>query len=160
MKYVGLILIIITCFGTGYYFSLRLKLRFVFLSAFKDFLSALETNLRYNSSDIFTLVKSSAPEAVKDIFDKENSNFISYWSECINSIPKKYALKNDDYNIIYEFGKMLGTSDVEGEIKHIKLYEELIKNNLYNSESELKQKSKLYKLLGLFAGLTIALLML
>jgi stage III sporulation protein AB len=55
---------------------------------------------------------------------------------------------------------MLGTTDTEGEINHIKLYRELIESNINNSEKELKQKSKLMKLLGLFAGLSLALLLL
>ncbi len=161
MKLIGLILIVIACFGVGYYLSLRLKNRFEFLSAFKDFLSNLETNIRYNSSEIFSLVKFSAPGCIRDIFTENNSeNFTTYWSECISKLPKRFALKKDDLNLLYEFGRMLGTTDTEGEINHIKLYKELIESNINNSEKELKQKSKLMKLLGLFAGLSLALLLL
>lgn len=161
LKLTGLILIVIACFGAGYYLSLRLKNRFEFLSAFKDFLSNLETNIRYNSSEIFSLVKASAPDKIRELFSKNTSeNFQTYWSECITNLPKRYALKNDDINLLYEFGRMLGTTDTEGEINHIKLYRELIESNINNSEKELKQKSKLMKLLGLFAGLSLALLLL
>ncbi|MBR2279801.1 MAG: stage III sporulation protein AB [Ruminococcus sp.] len=161
VKYLGLILIVITGFGAGFYYSLRLKNRFEFLSAFKDFLSTLETNMRYNCSDIFTIVKNSAPDMLRNVFiNDENPDFQRYWKSCISSVPKRYALKKEDYNLFYEFGRILGTTDIDGQLNHIKLYRELLNNNIDNSLKELKQKSKLSKLLGLFAGLSLALILL
>lgn len=161
LKYIGIILIVLCCFFAGYYFSLRLKLRRDFLVSFQDFLSTLETNIRYNSGEIIPLVKSCSPDFISKIFARDNcSTFSSYWTDCIENIPKSYALKKDDYNLLYEFGRMLGTTDIEGQINHINLYKELIKSNLDNSDLELNQKSKLSKLLGLFAGLAVALLLL
>ena len=161
VKYIGLILIVITGFGAGFYYSLRLKNRYEFLSSFKDFLSKLETNMRYNSSNIFTIVKSSAPEIIRNVFISDNkSDFQQFWKSSISSIPKCFALKKEDYNLFYEFGRMLGTTDIDGQLNHIKLYKELLNNNIDNSLKELKQKSKLSKLLGLFAGLSLALIIL
>lgn len=161
LKYLGLILIVLTCFGIGFYYSLRLKYRYEFLSSFNEFLSTLETNIRYNSADIFSLIKSSASESISEYFLKRNEkSFQSYWNSCISALPKRLALKKDDYNLLYEFGRMLGATDIEGQLNHINLYKELIKHNINNSDKELKQKSKLSKLLGLFAGLTIALILL
>lgn len=161
VKYIGLIFIVLCCFGAGYYLSLRLKARYDFLTAFKDFLSALEINLRFKNTEIFSLVKSSAPELLNNFFkDNNENNFQLYWSGCVSDIPKSFALKKDDISLLYEFGKLLGTTDIDGQLNHINLYKELINTNIDNSLSELKTKSKLYKMLGLFAGLTIALLLL
>lgn len=161
VKYIGLVMIVICCFGAGYYFSLRLKSRYEFLSSFKDFLSALEINMRYKNTEIFSLIKISSPDLIKSVFkEKNDSDFQLYWSNCVAEIPKSYALKEEDYNLLYEFGKLLGTTDTDGQINHINLYQELINTNIDNSLSELKSKSKLFKLLGLFSGLTIALLLL
>lgn len=161
VKCFGLILIVLCGFGVGYYLSRRLKIRYDFLTAFKDFLSTLEINLRFKNTEIFSLVKSSAPDMLK-IFFKESreNNFQLYWSDCVSGVPKSFALKNDDISLISEFGKLLGTTDIDGQINHINLYKELIDKNINNSFEELKAKSKLYKLLGIFAGLTIALLLL
>lgn len=159
-KYIGLIFIIITCFGAGWYYSLRLKFRCEFLNSFKDFLSTLETNMKYNSAEIFSLVKKSAPENIKTVFERDSGGgFQNYWSLCVENIPLHFALKKDDYNLLYEFGRLLGTTDIEGQINHINLYKELLENNINNSNIELKQKSKLSKTLGLFLGITIALLL-
>ena len=160
LKFIGILLIIISSFSVGWYFSFRLKLRYEFLLSFRDFISTLETNIRYNSGEIIPLIKSSAPKSISKFFMKDDvNNFSAYWSECIENIPQLYALKNEDYNLMFEFGRMLGTTDIEGQLNHINLYKELIKSNLDNSELELKQKSKLSKLLGLFAGLAAALLL-
>jgi stage III sporulation protein AB len=161
VKYLGLVFIVLCGFGVGYYLSKRLKTRYDFLTAFKDFLSTLEINLRFKNTEIFSLVKLSAPELMKSFFkESREENFQLYWSDCVSGVPKSFALKNDDISLITEFGKLLGTTDIDGQLNHINLYKELIDKNINNSSEELKSKSKLYKLLGLFAGLTIALLLL
>ncbi len=160
LKYIGLIFIVLTFFGIGYYLSLRLKYRYDFLISFKEFLSVLKINMRYSGSEIYNLVKKSVPDCFNEIFDRgSKDSFNNYWRECIESIPKTYALKKDDYSLLYEFGKLLGTTDIEGQLNHIDLYCELFETNINNSKQELKQKSKLFILLGLFSGITIALLL-
>lgn len=161
IKIPGLILIVISCFSVGLYLSARLKYRLEFLSSFKEFLSSLEINIRYNCLEIIPLIKASAPVNITDIFSDENDgSFLDYWNNSINNIPKKFALKEEDLKLLYEFGRTLGTTDIEGQLNHIILYKNLIEANIDNSKKELKQKSKLYKTLGLFTGLSIALLLL
>lgn len=81
-----------------------------------------------------------------------------YFETCIKNIPKACALKKEDKSLIIEFGRLLGTADIDGELSHIGLYKELIETNIDNSKEELNQKSKLFKLLGLFSGIAAALL--
>lgn len=160
IKYIGLLFVVLTFFGIGYYLSIRLKHRYDFLNSFKEFLSILKIKMIYNADEIFTLIKSSSPDCLKEIFTKPvKDSFSEYWRDCIEKIPKFYALKQEDYKLLIEFGTLLGTTDIEGQINHIDLYSRMLDSNINNSESELKQKSKLYKLLGLFSGLTVALLL-
>ncbi len=159
VKYIGLLFIVSACFLTGIYLSLRLKFRFEFLSSFKGFMSNLETNIRFSSRDIFELIKASAPENISGIFGDERTEFYTYWENTIKNIPSRYALKKEDLNLLAQFGHMLGTTDIEGQLNHISLYKELIETNIENSKKELNEKSRLYKLLGLFAGIAAALLL-
>lgn len=159
VKCFGLLFIVSACFLTGVYFSLRLKFRFEFLSSFRGFMSNLETNIRYDSRDIFELIKASAPDYISGIFGDERGELSSYWKNTIKNIPPRYSLKNEDLSLFTEFGRMLGTTDIEGQLNHISLYKELIETNIDNSKKELNSKSRLYKLLGLFAGIAAALLL-
>lgn len=159
IKYTGIMLIIIFFFSTGLYFSVRLKNRYEFLSAFREFLSALETNIRYNGGDIFKLIERSLPNGISEYFKTGSfNNMNEYFETCIKNIPKACALKKEDKSLIIEFGRLLGTADIDGELSHIGLYKELIETNIDNSIEELNQKSKLFKLLGLFSGIAAALL--
>lgn len=158
-KICGIVLIIIFSFLVGYYFSLRLKNRLEFLSGFREFMTALETNIRYNSGDIFTVIKKSLPKKTAEYFKSDNFNSLSeYWESCVTNISNSTALKREDLSLLREFGRMLGTTDIEGQLNHIELYKELINSNINNSIEELKKKGKLFKLLGLFAGIAAALM--
>ncbi len=160
IKCIGIVLIIAFFFSAGVYLSLRLKNRYEFLSLFREFLSSLKTNIRYNGGEIFELIERSMPLAIVEYFKSENySGMDIYWDRCIKNIPKNAALKREDISLIAEFGKTLGTTDIEGQLNHIELYKELISSNINNSIEEIKQKSKLYKMLGLFSGIAAALLL-
>ena len=158
IKLIGALLLLLSATVCGFYLSNRLRLRRDFLLAFLEFLTNLETNIRYTSSDIITLVKRSSPNYLSDIFYTESHTFIEYWSESIGKIPKSYGLKTDDYSLLGEFGKLLGTTDIEGQLNHIELYKNLFNNALYNSEKEYKNKGKLYRLLGFFCGAVLSIM--
>ncbi len=158
IKIIGSLLLLLSVTVCGFYFSNRLKLRRDFLLAFIEFLTNLETNIRYTSDDIINLVKRSAPNYLTDIFCTDSYVFTDYWTDSLSRIPKSYGLKADDCSLLSEFGKLLGTTDIEGQLNHIELYKTLFKNSLDNSEKEYKSKGKLYRLLGFFCGATLAIM--
>ena len=158
IKLIGALFLLLSTTVCGFYLSNRLKLRRDFLLAFLEFLTNLETNIRFTSSDIITLVKRSSPNYLSDIFYTESRTFTEYWSESIGKIPKSYGLKTDDYSLLNEFGKVLGTTDIEGQLNHIELYKTLFNNSLYNSEKEYKNMGKLYRLLGFFCGAMLSIM--
>ena len=75
------------------------------------------------------------------------------------TIPKGYALKKSDTDLLLEFGSHLGKTDVEGQLKHIELYRQLFEKQLEAAEDAIAKKSKLYKTMGLFVGTAAALMM-
>ena len=86
------------------------------------------------------------------------ADFTGYWQKAITSIPQSYGLKNDDIAVLEDFGKALGTTDVEGQLNHIELYKNILNSQLKKSKEEYKEKSKLYKVLGFFTGSIIAIM--
>ena len=91
-------------------------------------------------------------------FGTKHSDFSNYWQKAITSIPQSYGLKNDDLTVLEDFGKALGTTDVEGQLNHIELYKNILNSQLKKSKEEYKEKSKLYKVLGFFTGSIIAIM--
>lgn len=163
VKLFGSALLVLASFAAGCSASRSLYKRRNFLKSFLVFLDQLSTNIRYNSDDIFTLVSRCADcEELScfciDTADKSQP-FDKLWSKCVITIPKAYALKKDDKGILSDFGLQLGKTDVEGQLKHIELYKQLLQKQLSDSEEAISKKSKLYKTLGLFAGTATALMM-
>lgn len=159
LKITGAVLLVFSTTFCGFMLSVRLKSRCKFLLAFQDFLCTLETNIRYNTDDIIRLIEKSAINPMLSMFcNIHTADFTGYWQKAITSIPQSYGLKNDDISILKDFGKALGTTDVEGQLNHIALYKNILNSQLIKSKEEYKEKSKLYKVLGFFTGSIIAIM--
>ncbi len=148
-------------FSAGWFCSKKLLMRKDFFKRIISFISNLSTQLRYSTSDIFTLVSLSANTSGLDLFeisDETGTPFYRIWSERVNAIPAKFGLKKGDAALLLEFGEQLGKTDVDGQLKHLELYEALFKNLLTDAENEINKKSKLYKTMGFFVGTAAALM--
>ena len=70
-----------------------------------------------------------------------------------------YELENTDMQLLTDFGERLGTTDADGQLAHIAHYREIFAARLDDARQEAAQKAKLYKTLGLFGGVSAALLL-
>lgn len=163
IKIIGSVLIVSACFLTGYSMARNLSVRRDFLKNLIVFLSSLSTNLRYNSSDIFTLVSLCARDDELSYFRFDdtliNQPFETMWAEKVSSLPKSLSLKKSDKELLYEFGRELGKTDVDGQLKHIELYKTVFEKQLSSAEDDINKKSKLYKTMGFFVGVSAVLVM-
>ena len=162
IKLIGCLLIASAGFFTGCVLTQRLKNRRDFYDKFCVFISLLQTQIRYNSADIFSLVISSARGSGLELFDtpKTDVPFTAFWEKSLNTLPKKYGLNNSDKELLLEFGSVLGATDIEGQLKHLELYREVFQNRLSECEAALKDKSRIYRALGLFGGISTAIIIL
>ena len=162
IKLIGCLLIASAGFFTGCVLTQRLKNRRDFYDKFCVFISLLQTQIRYNSADIFSLVISSASGSGLEIIEKPESSvsFTVFWDNTVNALPKKYGLNNSDKELLYKFGSALGTTDIEGQLKHLGLYGEFFQSRLSECENALKDKSRIYRALGLFGGISTAIIIL
>ncbi|MCR5653793.1 MAG: stage III sporulation protein AB [Ruminococcus sp.] len=157
-KLFGAALVLLSCTLSGFYFSYRLGLRLRFLGEMTDFLTRLKTNIRYFSDDVFRLIKISAPSSLLSFFEKGTKPFCVYWESAAKSISKSYSLNMEDYSNLIEFGRLLGTTDTEGQISHIEIYKGIFTSAKNNFEKDCKIKSRLYKTLGFFSGAVLAIM--
>ena len=89
---------------------------------------------------------------------ENNKPFDKQWQEKISSLPNTLALNKSDKELLSEFGNELGKTDIDGQLKHIEFYKNLFDNQLLAAEEDIISKSKLYKTIGLFAGISTALM--
>lgn len=161
LKIIGGLLLVLSGFSTGWFCSKKLSMRKDFFKRIISFVTNLSTQLRYSTSDIFTLVSLSANTSGLNLFEISNETgapFYRIWSERVNAISVKFGLKKCDTALLFEFGEQLGKTDVDGQLKHLELYEALFKKQLTDAENEINKKSKLYKTMGFFVGTAAALM--
>ncbi len=124
------------------------------------FLTSLSTNIRYEATDIFTTISICArDENLSYISNIENNlPFDEQWQQKILSLPSSLSLTKSDIALLKEFGNELGKTDVDGQLKHIELYKNLFQKELVTAEEDIINKSKLYRIMGLFVGISTALM--
>lgn len=157
------VIIVFCCFTlAGFYFSYKLSRRQLFLKDFIAFLKTFETHIRYSADDIFTLINMSMTSAsllpIKEYIVSNKGSFNDLWLTSMSLINKQTGLTTQDKALLEEFGAALGTTDGQGQINHIELYTTLFQKSLDEAQEELNAKSKLYKMLGFFAGTAFALM--
>ena len=100
------------------------------------------------------------PEHAKDMhyasIYMKNMSAGEAWEKAIDK--SETSLNNEDKNIIKSLGKMLGKTDLEGQVSEIKLVQNFLNNQIENAEKEKQKNEKLYKTLGGVIGLAIVII--
>ena len=87
----------------------------------------------------------------------QNKSAGEAWEEAIEE--QETALKKEDKDIISKLGRMLGKTDLEGQVSEIKLVLNFLNTQIELAEEEKQKNEKLYKTLGGVIGLAIVILL-
>lgn len=79
------------------------------------------------------------------------------WEETIEKSDT--SLTDEDKNIIKNLGRMLGKTDLEGQVSEIKLLQNFLNTQIDIAEKEKQKNEKLYKTLGGVIGLAIVIIL-
>lgn len=158
LKILAALLLTAAGLGTGACFAHRLAVRRSFLATFCTFLQQLATALRYCGGRIDTLINSSGELFSFSDCDEEMP-FAERWQRQIRDFPQKWRLTPQDMQLLDDFGARLGATDADGQLAHIAHYRDIFSARLEEARQASAQKSKLYKTLGLFGGVSAALLL-
>ncbi len=163
IKILGLVLLMLSSFLFGQLLASTLYKRKAFLQDFVSFLTTLQIRIRYSNCELKNLISQSMTQPMlknnKDFIVNDGNQFNISWENSVEKIPKIYGLTKEDKKLLYEFGKGLGTTDVEGQIEHISLYITLFTNAFKNADENINKRSKLYRMSGLIIGAVTAIMM-
>lgn len=146
VKLVGIVLTVISCALIGFFKSYILSSRIKKLSLFLDGVNMLYENIEQEGE--------SLNEAIKNSFFKceflrlEHGSYLCYDD----------ALKQDK-TIIDDFFKDLGHATKKIECDRINNFKLKLKSHITDAERENSQKGKIYKVLGICLGLSVAILL-
>lgn len=111
--------------------------------------------------DTFIQIGNNINGKIGDIFKTasiymKNMSAGEAWEKAIDK--SETSLNNEDKNIIKSLGKMLGKTDLEGQVSEIKLVQNFLNTQIENAEKEKQKNEKLYKTLGGVIGLAIVII--
>lgn len=124
----------------------------------KKLMQSFRTGISYSSRSLPELLEQEdsrfCREAVReDMFPADPC-------AALEKAGEKLLSQKKDQTLYRGFVQGLGTSDTQGQLEHIELYSVMLETHLEEAREDCDKKSRLYVSLGLFAGLTLCIVML
>lgn len=163
IKVITMFGIIIICTYLGYYKAKTYENRVVTLNQFQNALIMLKSKMEFTHEPlkiIFEDISRIVYENKKNIFEMTisgNKDIYTSWNNAVYKYSGDLTLA--DKEIIKMLGKLLGKTDISGQINEIEMEIELIKKQIKNAETEREKNCKLYKTMGAIVGLGICIIL-
>ena len=167
IKYIFLIMILFLAIYIGNLMSKKYIKRVKELIQIKIGLNILKSKIKFTQTPL------------KDIFDQivkstEELNIKEFWKNTIMGLNKNLSieeawensirttemyLEQDDLSILIDMGKLLGKTDVDGQVSNLEVASTFIDAQIEKAEQSKQKNSKLYKTLGVVTGLAIIIIL-
>lgn len=142
----------------------KYKLRVIDLQEIKKALNLAITKMRYTYEplpELFKEISKDLNENIANIFIKahtymETLNAGQAWEKSVDESSNNFT--NEDINIIKGLSKLLGKTDLEGQLMQIELTIKLIDEQLIEATNLQTKNTKLYKTLGATIGLALMII--
>ena len=165
VKYILLISIFSLSTAIGMLVSKMYENRVLELKEFKNVLNIIKTKIKFTYeplAEIFKQISKDNSTKVEKIFNNiaKKMEFIQVKSAWENSIQEAdISINQEDKDILKKLGKLLGQTDVEGQVSEIEVTETFLDMQIEKAEEERKKNQKLYKTLGIIAGLVFVIIL-
>ncbi len=165
IKYIFLALIFLITSFLGLAIANKYKSRVKDLKEVRNILNILETKIKYTYRplpDIFDEISKSFRSNIGSIFKiaKDKMQEFSAGEAWIYAIENSNTSMNkEDLNQLKNLEKLLGKTNVEGQISEIELMKKTVDTQIEKAEEEQKKNEKLYKNLGIIIGLAIVIIL-
>lgn len=148
----------------GLYQSLKLKKREEALTEILRFLEEMSVQIHYRILPVEQLIAEMSGGRFRfldSVYEKLNEQKSIDWRTAWEDAAKDTnELNAEDRELLISVGKQLGTSDVAGQLAMFELNKALFSSRLAGASEENLKKSKMYRSVGLFAGLGAAAIIL
>ncbi len=164
-KIILLIGIVVASTFLGILFSKKYSNREKELKEMKSALNMLSTKIKFTYEPI--------PNLFLEISQKIGGNVGKIFSRAANRMKEESAgeawinafsdvqnnLLEEDVVILKNLGRLLGQTDVEGQISEIEVVNQFLDSQLESARHEKLKNEKMYRTLGIVCGLTIAIIL-
>lgn len=135
------------------------------LREFQNILNIMKTKIKFTYeplADIFRQIAQDNNTSIEKLF-RQMSHQITFkktnevWTRCIQEAD--LSLKQEDKDVIKKLGKLLGQTDVEGQISEIEVTQSFLDTQIIKAEEAKKKNQKMYKTLGVVMGLVFVIIL-
>lgn len=167
IKYISLTTILFLAIYIGNLMSKKYINRVKELIQIKLALNILKSKIKFTHiplKDIFEQIyKNTEEKNIKEFWKNtikelnKNSEIEMAWRSAIKGTETN--LNKEDLNILLDMGKLLGKTDIDGQVSNLEIASSFIDNQIEKAEVEKQKNSKLYKTLGVVSGLAIIIVL-
>ncbi|MBR1802586.1 MAG: stage III sporulation protein AB [Clostridia bacterium] len=164
-KIILLILIIGASTVLGILFSKKYSNRVKELKEMKNGLNMLATKMKFTYEPIpnlFLEIGSKIGGNVGQVFIRASDRMKEQaageaWSNALEEVPNN--LTEEDKIVLKNLSRLLGQTDLEGQISEIAVVTQFLGTQLENAQQERVKNEKMYRTLGIVSGLTMAIIL-
>lgn len=158
--------IFLTCSLIGVLKSQKYMYRVSELKEFKNALNMFKTKIKFTYEpipEIFNQISSTINPSIGSIFKiaSHNMKFSAAgeaWNKAIDTDILNINL--EDKKILKDLGKLLGATDIEGQLAQIEVTSNFLDEQIKKAEKEREKNEKMYRELGMIVGLGIVIILL
>lgn len=149
----------------GIMVSNKYRNRTIQLCEMKKALNFFEAKIEYTYeplADIFIEISNNIRREIGSIFKvaavkMRELSAKEAWEYSVNIAQT--SLKEEDLDIIRDFGKILGQTDLQGQLNKVKLTLGFLETQITQSQIEENKNKKLYKTLGVLTGAGLVIIL-
>ncbi|ADU26751.1 Sporulation stage III protein AB [Ethanoligenens harbinense YUAN-3] len=134
---------------TGALDSIATEIRY-FAAPLEDIMAKCDALPEYGELRVFGLCRK--------IFMEER-DFPAAWEKALGQAKPSLALDAGDHEALSWFGRVLGTTDVDGQTANCARYGELLRQRLERAREDRARRGKMYTSLGVLAGIFLVVIL-
>lgn len=164
IRFAAVVLLVLCGGACGIYNADKLRRRVELCTEAEKAMRLFEALIRTSGADVYRLIaalKAERPQRLGFVYSLPDSfssdcDIRQCWRELLmreNDIP------DEEKNILIDLGNMLGTTDIEGQLSCISAQLVLMSSLREQRAAEYRQKGRLYRSLGVMAGISVGIIM-
>jgi len=171
LKICGSIIVILSCSFIGMILSRDCVRRPSQLRELQSILQMLENQISYLCNVITEAFEKIAmaggseaciffTRTIEILKEEKTITASQAWERAVTQCIRKTALNMEDKEILLAFGKLLGNTDMEGQIGNIRLTLGQLKLQEEKAEENRKKNESMYRSLGILGGIAVVTVLL
>ena len=160
-----LAMIIVTSSIIGILFSKKYANREKEIKEMKNALNMFSTKIKFTYEpipNVFMEIANKIGGNIGMIFDIAANRMKELpagdaWCQALKD--SKNNLNKEDISVIQNLNRLLGQTDLDGQLSEIEVVNDFLTAQLENASEERRKNEKMYRTLGLVTGLTIAIIL-